>query len=120
MKKSYLMCEEITNFQIFTQPIPIFFFKVQNWDSQSGAETAAWKKTIRKFVISSHAAKYKKDSYFPLIFQSNMSVCLIISVFCKSFEPKCEPEITPVLYHLENQKQFYVQRSIHKSYKTRT
>ena len=28
-KKSYLICDEITNFQIFTQPIPNFFFKVQ-------------------------------------------------------------------------------------------
>ena len=48
------------------------------------------------------------------IFQNNMSLCLIISVFCKSFEPICEPicepEITPLLYHLENQnKQFHVQ-----------
>ena len=31
-----------------------------------------------------------------------MSVWFIISVFCKSCEPICEPEITPVLYHLEN------------------
>ena len=40
-KKSYLVCVELTNFQIFTQPIPIFFFKVQNLDSQQRAETAA-------------------------------------------------------------------------------
>ena len=44
-------------------------------------------------------------------------------MFCKSCEPICEPEITPVLYHLENlqkskQKQFPVQCSVHKSYKT--
>ena len=42
---------------------------------------------------------------------------------CKSCKPICEPEITPVLYHLENlqkskQKQFHVQCSVHKSYKT--
>ena len=42
-KKSYLVCVELTNFRIFTQPIPNFFFKVQNWDSQNRAETAAWK-----------------------------------------------------------------------------
>ena len=42
-KKSYLVCVELTNFRIFTQPIPNFFFKVQNWDSQQMAETAAWK-----------------------------------------------------------------------------
>ena len=53
------------------------------------------------------------DPYFLQIFQSNMSVCLIISVFCKSSKPICEPEITPVLHHLENlqkskQKQFHV------------
>ena len=58
--------------------------------------------------------KYETDPYFLQIFQSNTSVCLIISVFCKSCEPICEPEITPVLYHLENlqkskQKQFHVQ-----------
>ena len=46
--------------------------------------------------------KYETDPYFLQIFQSNTSVCLIISVFCKSCEPICEPEITPVLYHLEN------------------
>ena len=28
---------------------------------------------------------------------------MIISVFCKSCEPICEPEIIPVWYHLENQ-----------------
>ena len=37
--------------------------------------------------------KYKTNSYFLQIFQSNMSVCLMISVFCKSCEPICEPEI---------------------------
>ena len=47
-----------------------------------------------------------------------MSVCLIISVFCKSCEPICEPEITPVIKK-EKQKQFDVQCSVHKSYKTR-
>ena len=38
-KKSYLICVELTNFLIFTQPIPIFF-KVKNWDSQLRAVTA--------------------------------------------------------------------------------
>ena len=33
------------------------------------------------------------DHCFLQIFQSSMSVCLIISVFCKSCEPICEPEI---------------------------
>ena len=42
-KKSNLICVELTNFWIFTKPISIFFFKVQNWDSQQRAETAAWK-----------------------------------------------------------------------------
>jgi hypothetical protein len=37
--------------------------------------------------------KCETDPYFLQIFQSNTSVCLIISVFCKSFEPICEPEI---------------------------
>ena len=37
--------------------------------------------------------KYKTDSYFLYVFQSNTSVCLIISVFCKSCEPICKPEI---------------------------
>jgi hypothetical protein len=48
---------------------------------------------------------------------------LIISVFCKSCEPIFEPEITPVLYHLENQNKnnfmLSFQCSVHKSYKTR-
>ena len=37
--------------------------------------------------------KYETDPYFLQIFQSNTSVCLIISVFCKSCKPICEPEI---------------------------
>ena len=37
--------------------------------------------------------KYKTDPYYLQIFQSNMSVCLIISMFCKSCEPICEPKI---------------------------
>ena len=62
------------------------------------------------------------DPYILQIFQSNTSVCLIISVFCKSCEPICEPEIIPVLYYLENlkkskQKQFHIQCSVQKSYK---
>ena len=47
--------------------------------------------------------KYETDPYFLQIFQSNTSVCLIISEFCKSCELICEPEITSVLNHLENQ-----------------
>ena len=67
--------------------------------------------------------KYKADPYFLQLFQSNTSVCLIITVFCKSCEPICEPEITPVLCHLENlhkskQKQFHIQCSVDKFYKT--
>ena len=49
-KKSYLVCVELTNWRIFTQPIPNFFFKVQNWDSQQRAETAA----VSNFKISSN------------------------------------------------------------------
>ena len=68
-------------------------------------------------------AEYETDPDFLRffkIFQSNMSVCLIISVLCKSCEPICEPEITSVLYHLENlqiskQKQFHVQCSMFSS-----
>ena len=39
--------------------------------------------------------KDETDPYFPQIFQSNTSVCLIISVFCKSSEPICEPNCEP-------------------------
>ena len=55
------------------------------------------------YMLCIQLNKYETDPDFPQIFQSNTSVCLIISVFCKSCEPICEPEITPVLYHLENQ-----------------
>ena len=44
-------CVELMNFWVFTQPIPNFFFKVQNWDSQQRAETAA----ISNFEISSNS-----------------------------------------------------------------
>ena len=38
--------------------------------------------------------KYETDPYILQIFQSDISVCLIISMFCKGCEPKlCEPEI---------------------------
>ena len=53
-----------------------------------------------KYVVQLN--KLETDSYFLQIFQINMSVCLIISVFCKSCEPISDPEIMPVLYHLEN------------------
>ena len=46
--------------------------------------------------------KQETDPYFLQILQSNTSICLTISVFCKSCESICESEITPVLYHLEN------------------
>ena len=37
--------------------------------------------------------KYETDRYILQIFQSNTSVCLIISVLCESCEPMlCEPE----------------------------
>ena len=46
---------------------------------------------------------------------------MIISVFCNSCEPICEPEITPVFWESTEikTKQFHVQCSVHKSYKTR-
>ena len=37
--------------------------------------------------------EYETDPYFLQIFQSSMSVCLIICAFFKSWEPICEPEI---------------------------
>ena len=46
--------------------------------------------------------KYETDPYSLQIFPINMSVCLIIFVFCKSFELICEPDITPVSYQVEN------------------
>ena len=53
--------------------------------------------------------EYEMDPYFLQFFQSNMTVSLIIHVFCKS----CEPEIVFVLIRTLA-KQFYVR----KSYKT--
>ena len=44
VKKSYLVCVKLTNFWIFTQPIPIFF----QYNSQQKAETTA----ISNFEIS--------------------------------------------------------------------
>ena len=41
--------------------------------------------------------EYETDLYFLKIFRSNTSVCLIFPVVCKSCEPICEPEITPVV-----------------------
>jgi hypothetical protein len=64
-----------------------------------------WNKKNSKFYFHTPVQlnKYETDPYFLQIFQSDTTVCLIIFVFCKSCEPICEPEITPVLYHHENQ-----------------
>ena len=35
-KKSYLICDEITNFRIFTQPIPKFFSKYKTETAKTG------------------------------------------------------------------------------------
>ena len=60
---------------------------------------------IVHFGVSSSVQlkKYETDPDSLQILNRNtsVSVCLIISVFCKSCELICEPEITPVLYHLE-------------------
>ena len=37
--------------------------------------------------------EYETSPYFLQIFQINAAFCLIIYLFCKSYEPKCEPEI---------------------------
>ena len=52
-KKSYLICDEITNVWIFTQPIPNFFFEVQNWDCQTG-QTQLLKKLILHNISEIH------------------------------------------------------------------
>ena len=64
------------------------------------------------FFLSKHIQlnKYKTDPYFLQLFQSNVTVCLNIHMFCKS----CEPEIVFVLI-CTIPKQFHVC----KSYKTR-
>ena len=54
--------------------------------------------------------EYKTDPYFLHFFQSNMTVCLIIHVFCKN----CEPETVFVLI-FPLAEQFHV----HRSYKMR-
>ena len=75
--------------------------------------------------------KYERDPYFLKIFQSNTSVCLIISVFCKSWEPICEPEIVLKTFAADFQanptdisckifEQFQVHTTwVHNSHKTR-
>ena len=37
-KKSYLICDEITNFQIFTQTIPDFFSTYKTETAKTGLE----------------------------------------------------------------------------------
>ena len=38
-KKSYLICDEITNFQIFTQPIPKIFLKYKTETAKQGIDS---------------------------------------------------------------------------------
>ena len=68
----------------------------KNWQNVINKPVAC---TVRSLSVL-QLNKHETDPYFLQIFQSNTSVFLIISVFCKSCEPICEPEITPLLYHL--------------------
>jgi hypothetical protein len=87
-KKSYLECVELMNFWIFLQPIPIFFSKVQNWDSQQRAPTAA----ISNFEISSNLTIH---STYPIAWWHARNIRLhrpakrlktLLQVECKSIE----------------------------------
>ena len=57
-KKSYLICDKITNFQIFTQPIPNFFLKYKTETAKQGRDSCLKKNKcyiiFQKFVILSH------------------------------------------------------------------
>ena len=75
--------------------------------------------------------RYEADPYFFQIFQSNTSVCLIISMFCESCKPICKPEIVlkniavdfqanPTDISCKFFEQFQVHTTwVHNSYKTR-
>ena len=45
-KKSYLICDEITNFRIFTQPIPKFFLKYKTETAKQGRDSCLKKINI--------------------------------------------------------------------------
>ena len=55
-KKTYLICDEITNFRIFTQPIPNFFQSTKLRQPKQGRDSCLkinkYYITFRKFVIS--------------------------------------------------------------------
>ena len=61
-------------------------------------------KVYSKQQIEVQLNKYETDPYSLQIFPINMSVCLIISVFCKSFEPICEPTWEPEIVLNPNKK----------------
>ena len=46
-----------------------------------------------KKMLRLQLKKYETEPYILQFFQSNMTVCLIICVFCKSCQHECEPEI---------------------------
>ena len=46
-----------------------------------------------KWLLLVQLNEYETDPYFLQLFQSNTAVCLIIYMFCKICERKCEPEI---------------------------
>ena len=94
--------------------MPFFHNQHKLKDAQRWVTENPEKRNFYMWLFFIKLNKFETDSYFLQIFQSNTSVCLIISMFCKCCEPICEPEITPVLYQLENlqkskQKQFHVQ-----------
>ena len=58
-KKSYLICDEITNFRIFTKPIP-YFFEVQNWECQTGPRQLL-KKILHNISEICYFVRYQND-----------------------------------------------------------
>ena len=64
-KKSYLICDEITNFRIFTKPIPIFFQSTKMRQPKQGRDSCLkinrYYIIFQKFVISHISNNFSYD-----------------------------------------------------------
>ena len=92
--QKYVLANMSAAIEQFTQP------NVQRQNNMFGRTLSCLQTGVRNDKIQNGSIniqvqlnKYKRDSYFLHIFQSNTSVCLIISVFYRSCEPICKPEI---------------------------
>ena len=81
-KKSYLICDEITNCRIFRKPFPTFFCEVQNRDCQAGQRQLLEKKIlhniseIRNFCHISNNFSFDMPTTLKGYWENHVLLCI--------------------------------------------